>query len=64
MLYEVITTNTPNKIIYETQTARYIVKGSLPKTFDRMLVSLDVQHLKTGTKYRCRLDLYESYNFV
>jgi len=54
-----LNTSTANKIIYETQTARYIVKGSLPKTFDKMLVSLDVQHLETGTKYRCRLDLYE-----
>jgi DNA primase len=54
-----LNTDTPNKIIYETQTARYIIKGSLPKTFDRMLVSLDVQCLETGTKYRCRLDLYE-----
>ncbi|ALO13893.1 DNA primase [Salinivirga cyanobacteriivorans] len=52
-------TNQPNKIIHETPTARYIIKGSLPKTFDRMLVSLDVQHLETGIKYRCRLDLYE-----
>ncbi|ALO13939.1 DNA primase [Salinivirga cyanobacteriivorans] len=52
-------TDTPNKIIHETPTARYIIKGSLPKTFDRMLVSLDVQHLETGVKYRCRLDLYE-----
>ncbi|HKK63087.1 MAG TPA: CHC2 zinc finger domain-containing protein [Bacteroidales bacterium] len=54
-----LNTDTPNKIIYETQTARYIIKGSLPKTFDRMVVSLDVQCLETGTKYRCRLDLYE-----
>jgi len=54
-----LNTETPNKITYETQTARYIIKGSLPKTFDRMGVSLDVQHLETGTKYRCRLDLYE-----
>jgi len=54
-----LNTNTPNKISYETPTARYIVKGSLPKTFDRMVVSLDVQCLETGTKYRCRLDLYE-----
>ena len=54
-----LNTNTPNRIIYETPTARYIIKGSLPKTFDRMLVSLDVQHLETGIKYRCRLDLYE-----
>jgi energy-coupling factor transporter ATP-binding protein EcfA2 len=59
-------TSIPNKIIYlpdrqagETQTARYIVKGSLPKQLDKMLVSLDVQHLETGFKYRCRLDLYE-----
>ncbi|ALO13832.1 DNA primase [Salinivirga cyanobacteriivorans] len=52
-------TSQQNKIIYETQTARYIIKGSLPKTFDRMVVSLDVQCLETGTKYRCRLDLYE-----
>jgi len=52
-------TDTPNKIIYETATARYIIKGSLPKTFDRMVVSLDVQCLETGTKYRCRLELYE-----
>src|SRR5690554_4304368 len=49
----------PNKIIYTTQTARYIVKGSLPKTFDRMTISLDVQHLETAIKYRTRLDLYE-----
>jgi len=54
-----LNTDTPNKIIYETQTARYIIKGSLLKTFDRMVVSLDVQCLETGTKYRCRLDLYE-----
>ncbi|ALO13803.1 DNA primase [Salinivirga cyanobacteriivorans] len=54
-----LNTNTPNKIIFETPTARYIIKGSLPKTFDRMLVSLDVQHLETAIKYRCRLDLYE-----
>ena len=52
-------TSQQNKIIYETPTARYIIKGSLPKTFDRMVVSLDVQHLETGAKYRCRLDLYE-----
>jgi DNA primase/energy-coupling factor transporter ATP-binding protein EcfA2 len=52
-------TSQQNKIIYETQIARYIIKGSLPKTFDRMVVSLDVQCLETGTKYRCRLDLYE-----
>jgi DNA primase len=54
-----LNTDTPNKIIYETVTARYIIKGSLPKTFDRMVVSLDVQCLETATKYRCRLDLYE-----
>jgi DNA primase/ABC-type dipeptide/oligopeptide/nickel transport system ATPase component len=59
-------TSVPHKIIFlpdrqagETQTARYIVKGSLPKQLDKMLVSLDVQHLETGFKYRCRLDLYE-----
>ncbi|GAF05930.1 toprim domain-containing protein [Saccharicrinis fermentans] len=49
-----LNTNTPNKIIYETKTARYIIKGSLPKTFDRMEVSLDAQDLETGLKYRCR----------
>src|SRR5690554_315772 len=54
-----LNTTTPNKIIYQTQTARYIVKGSLPKTFDRMTISLDVQHLETAIKYRTRLDLYE-----
>ncbi|ALO13851.1 DNA primase [Salinivirga cyanobacteriivorans] len=52
-------TDLPNKIIHQTPTARYIIKGSLPKTFDRMLVSLDVQHLETAIKYRCRLNLYE-----
>ncbi|ALO13798.1 DNA primase [Salinivirga cyanobacteriivorans] len=52
-------TDLPNKIIHQTPTARYIIKGTLPKTFDRMLVSLDVQHLETAIKYRCRLDLYE-----
>jgi len=51
--------NTPNKIIYETDTARYIIKGNLPRQYDKMLVSLDVQHLETAIKYRCRLDLYE-----
>jgi DNA primase len=51
--------DTPNKIIYEAVTARYIVKGSLCKQLDKMLVSLDVQHLETATKYRTRLDLYE-----
>ncbi|MDA3891179.1 MAG: CHC2 zinc finger domain-containing protein [Salinivirgaceae bacterium] len=54
-----LNTEQANKIIYETQTARYIVKGSLPKTFDKMVISLDVQDLETATKYRCRLDLYE-----
>ncbi|WP_052345411.1 toprim domain-containing protein, partial [Alkaliflexus imshenetskii] len=54
-----LNTEQPNKITYTTQTARYIVKGSLPKTFDRMTISLDVQHLETAIKYRTRLDLYE-----
>ncbi len=54
-----LNTENPNKIIYETQTARYIVKGGLPRQLDKMLISLDVQHLETGLKYRCRLDLYE-----
>ena len=54
-----LNTEQANKIIYETQTARYIVKGSLPKTFDKMVISLDVQDLETAIKYRCRLDLYE-----
>ena len=54
-----LNTNFANKLIYQTQTARYIIKGSVPKSFDRMLVSLDVQDLETGIKYRCRLDLYE-----
>jgi len=54
-----LNTNTPNKIIYNTDTARYIIKGSLPRQYDKMLVSLDVQHLETAIKYRCRLDLYE-----
>jgi len=54
-----LNTENPNKITYETQTARYIVKGGLPRQLDKMLISLDVQHLETGLKYRCRLDLYE-----
>ncbi|MFW5781223.1 MAG: toprim domain-containing protein, partial [Bacteroidota bacterium] len=54
-----LNTENPHKIIYKTQTARYIVKGDLPLQLDKMLVSLDVQHLETGLKYRCRLDLYE-----
>jgi ABC-type glutathione transport system ATPase component len=52
-------TTNPHKIVYETQTARYIVKGGICKQLEKMLVSLDVQHLETGVKYRCRLDLYE-----
>jgi len=54
-----LNTENPHKITYETQTARYIVKGGLPRQLDKMLISLDVQHLETGLKYRCRLDLYE-----
>jgi DNA primase len=54
-----LNTDTPNKIIFESLTARYIVKGSLCKQLDKMLVSLDVQHLETAIKYRTRLDLYE-----
>ena len=49
----------PNKIVFESVTARYIVKGTLCKQLDKMLVSLDIQHLETATKYRTRLDLYE-----
>lgn len=52
-------TTDENKIIYESQATRYIVKGGLCKQLDKMLISLDVQHLETGIKYRCRLDLYE-----
>ena len=56
--HELNTVN-PNKIIYETLTARYIIKGGICKPLDKMLVSLDVQHLETALKYRTRLDLYE-----
>jgi DNA primase len=52
-------TTQPNKIVFETLTARYIVKGGICKQLDKMLVSLDVQHLETGIKYRTRLDFYE-----
>ena len=52
-------TANPNKITYETPTARYIIKGGICKPLDKMLVSLDVQHLETALKYRTRLDLYE-----
>ena len=54
-----LNTTNPHKITYETPTARYIVKGGLPRQLDKMLISLDVQHLETALKYRCRLDLYE-----
>ena len=54
-----LNTENPHKITYETPTARYIVKGGLPRQLDKMLISLDVQHLETALKYRCRLDLYE-----
>jgi DNA primase len=52
-------TANPNKITYETPSARYIIKGGICKPLDKMLVSLDVQHLETALKYRTRLDLYE-----
>ena len=52
-------TSNPNKIVFESVTARYIIKGSLCKQLDKMLVSLDVQHLETSLKYRTRLDFYE-----
>jgi DNA primase len=54
-----LNTENPHKITFETLTARYIVKGGLPRQLDKMLVSLDVQHLETAIKYRTRLDLYE-----
>ena len=54
-----LNTDNPNKITYETPTARYIIKGGICKPLDKMLVSLDVQHLETALKYRTRLDLYE-----
>jgi DNA primase len=54
-----LNTANPNKIIYETPSARYIIKGGICKALDKMLVSLDVQHLETALKYRTRLDLFE-----
>ena len=57
-LSQELNTDTPNKITYETPPARYIIIGSLCKQLDKMLVSLDVQHLETALKYRTRLDLY------
>jgi len=49
-----LNTTNPNKITYETQTARYIVKGGLPRQLDKMLISLDVQHLETALKYHSK----------
>lgn len=54
-----LNTSIAGRIIYETITARYIIKGELPKRLDSLFVSLDIQNLETGIKYRTRLELYE-----
>jgi energy-coupling factor transporter ATP-binding protein EcfA2 len=55
---ELITTN-PNKIIYQTETAIYYIKGGIRKDLDSLKVTLVIEHLEYKTKSRNKLDLYE-----
>jgi DNA primase/energy-coupling factor transporter ATP-binding protein EcfA2 len=55
---QLLTTN-PNKIIYQTETAAYYIKGGIRKDLDSLKVTLVIEHLEYKTKSRNKLDLYE-----
>lgn len=45
---------------YQTDTAKYEIKGGIAKNgLDRLVISLHIIHLETRKKSRVRLDLYE-----
>jgi len=48
-----------NRIVFEGEEARYVVKGGLKSEWDSLKVSLDIEHLKTNRKSRSKVDLYE-----
>ncbi|PWH86238.1 CHC2 zinc finger domain-containing protein [Brumimicrobium oceani] len=53
-------TNHKYNLKYQTDTAKYEIKGGIAKNgLDRLVISLHIIHLETRKKSRVRLDLYE-----
>jgi DNA primase len=53
-------TSYKHNLKYQTDTAKYEIKGGIGKNgLDRLVISLHVIHLETRKKSRVRLDLYE-----
>src|SRR5690554_4050732 len=53
-------TNHKYNLKYQTDTAKYEIKGGIGKNgLDRLVISLHIIHLETRRKSRVRLDLYE-----
>src|SRR5690554_5041634 len=53
-------TNHKYNLKYQTDTAKYEIKGGIAKNgMDRLVISLHIIHLETRKKSRVRLDLYE-----
>ncbi|HLV93539.1 MAG TPA: CHC2 zinc finger domain-containing protein [Aequorivita sp.] len=53
-------TNHRYNLKYQTDTAKYEIKGGIGKNgLDRLVISLHIIHLETRKKSRVRLDLYE-----
>ena len=53
-------TNYKHNLKYQTDTAKYEIKGGIGKNgLDRLVISLHIIHLETRKKSRVRLDLYE-----
>jgi len=53
-------TNHKHNLKYQTDTAKYEIKGGIGKNgLDRLVISLHIIHLETRKKSRVRLDLYE-----
>ena len=48
-----------NNIIYETETARYYIKGGIRKDLDSLKVTLVIEDPSNSKKSRTKLDLYE-----
>jgi len=52
-------TSNPNKITYQTDTAKYYIKGGIRKDLDSLKVTLVIEHNEYKSKSRNKLDLYE-----
>lgn len=49
----------PHRILYNTVTANYYIKGGLRNETDSLRISLDIEHPQSQRKSRSKLDLYE-----